>query len=419
MYAQQAVAGGAVVGEPMGAGGGSSDVVPNYTVTPLEGIRNALEKLGNKNTKLSLVLVDDANQNATVDGIETSLAEALDLAAEADSVVIMAGTISEEGADRATFTDISGKTLAQAAAAGNTLDWYAPRSNKIATNGEANTANDSGTTAMINAVLTASSSSDKPMYAKTVLVLEDNAGVALPKSIVGADGPSILEVWFPGQEDGNIVADLLFGQTNPSGKLPVTMPYVDKGFLDQIETSQFPGIIRAEDGEQAVTYHENLAIGYRWYDMQGRDGCPEIVGRNSCVAFPFGHGLSYTNFDYNKPNLARDESTGVWRASLSVSNTGERTGAEVVQAYITLPDSADDHGHIQPPRRLVGFQRVELQPGSTQTVNIPLDPSASHHPLSVWNESDKSWVIPKGRFTVWIGTSSSPSDLYEAGSFDR
>ncbi len=419
VYAQQAVAGGAVVGEPMGAGGGSSDVVPAYTVSPIEGIRNALADLGNADAVVRLVLVDDANETATIDGMEASFAEALALAADADSVVIMAGTISEEGADRATFTDTSGKILAQSAATGNTLDWYAPRSNNIATIGEANTARNSATTAMIEAVLAALSGTDVPMNAKTALVLKDNAGVALPSSLVGPQGPSILEVWFPGQEDGNIVADVLFGRSNPSGKLPVTMPFVGKGFLDRIETAQFPGVIRDDDGKQAVTYSEQLAIGYRWYDSRPASECPKVESRNSCVAFPFGYGLSYTSFAYGMPNLAFDEARGVWQASMSVTNTGERDGAEVLQVYVTLPDSADDHGHAQPPRRLVGFERLELKQGTTGEATITIDPAASNHPLSVWNEQDKTWVTPKGTFTVWIGSSSSPGDLVQAGTFEQ
>jgi beta-glucosidase len=365
------------------------------------------------------VLVDDANETATIDGAEASFAEVLALAAGADSIVIMAGTIAEEGADRATFTDSSGQVLAQNAATGNTLDWYAPRSNSIATSGEANTARNSGTTAMIEAILAVQSGTGTPTHARTTLVLKDNAGVALPASLVGPSGPAILEVWFPGQEDGNIVADVLFGRSNPSGRLPVTMPYVGHGFLDRIDAAQFPGTIRGDDGMQAVTYSEQLAIGYRWYDSRPGSECPEVAGRNSCVAFPFGHGLSYTGFDYGTPRLDLEAGSGVWRASVPVTNVGERDGATVVQVYLSLPASANDHGHAQPPRRLVGFQRLELARGATAEAVVAIDPAASNHPLSVWSEQDRAWVTPEGTFTVWIGTSSSPADLVQAGTFEQ
>uniref|UniRef100_UPI00260333E7 glycoside hydrolase family 3 protein n=1 Tax=uncultured Sphingorhabdus sp. TaxID=1686106 RepID=UPI00260333E7 len=237
VYAQQAVAGGAVVGEPMGAGGGSSDVVPNYTVTPIDGLRAALSK----DAAVRLILVDDDNANATIDGKPASFADAVAEAAKADAVVMMAGTISEEGADRATFTDASGKHLAAPASLGSSLDWYAGRSNNIATSEGKNAVKNSRTTAMIDALMAARSTSGRSMAAKSVLVLKDNAGVSLPASLLGKKGPAILESWFPGQEDGNIVADVLFGKVNPSGKLPVTFPVAGKAFLDSIKTDQFPG----------------------------------------------------------------------------------------------------------------------------------------------------------------------------------
>lgn len=415
VYARQAVAGGAVVGEPMGAGGGSSDVVPSYTVSPIEGLRSALGGSG----AVQLILVDDANATATIDGRQASFAEALAAAAGADAVVMMAGTISEEGADRATFTDTSGQQLAAPAAQGSSLDWYAGRSNFIATEGGKNTVRNSGTTAMIEAVLAAGSTSGRAMAAKSVLVLKDNAGVAMPPSLVGPQGPAILETWFPGQEDGNIVADVLFGRVNPSGKLPVTFPLAGKGFLDHVTPSQFPGEMSADGKTQTVTYSEQLAIGYRWYDANFSGDCAVKAGRNPCVAFPFGHGLSYTTFTIGKPTLAADPAKGSWRATTRVTNTGQRAGAEVVQVYLSLPKSADALGAPQPPRRLAGFQRVELAPGETKSVEITIDPAASHHPMSVWDQKAGGWVIPWGDFTVWMGRSSAPADLVRAGTIRR
>lgn len=415
VYAQQAVAGGAVVGEPMGAGGGSSDVVPNYTVSPIDGIRAALSK----DAAVRLILVDDDNANATIDGKPVSFADAVVEAAKADAVVMMAGTISEEGADRATFTDASGKHLAAPASLGSSLDWYAGRSNNIATSEGKNAVKNSRTTAMIDALMAARSTSGRSMAAKSVLVLKDNAGVSLPVSLLGKKGPAILESWFPGQEDGNIVADVLFGKVNPSGKLPVTFPVAGKAFLDSIKTEQFPGTISADGKQQTVTYSERLAIGYRWYDSNASGNCAEKAGRNPCVAFPFGHGLSYTSFTFGKPKLAFDAPNGRWTASARVSNTGKRSGAEVVQVYLQLPESANSIGAKQPPRRLIGFQRIELAAGASGDVAIEINPKASNHPLSVWDEGQRKWVVPQGTYTVWLGRSSSPKDLVRAGSFTR
>ena len=415
VYARQAVAGGAVTGEPMGSGGGSSDVVPAYTVSPVEGLRSALSATA----AVKLVLVDDANATATVDGAQVSFADAVAEAAKADAVVIMAGTISEEGADRATFTDTSGHQLATPAAEGSSLDWYAARSNAIATSGEKNTARNSRTTQMIEAVLAARPASGKAMAAKTVLVLKDNAGVAMPASLVGAKGPAILETWFPGQEDGNIVADVLFGRVNPSGKLPVTFPLAGKGFLDSVTAAQFPGVMDEVGKTQTVSYSEKLAIGYRWYDANVSGGCAVRAGRNPCVAFPFGHGLSYTTFAQSAPKLVFDEAKAAWRVQVQVKNRGKLAGAEVVQVYVSLPQSANAAGAVQPPKRLIGFQRIELQAGASGMVEIAIDPAATNHPLGVWDEKVQAWVIPAGRVTVYAGRSSAPADLVRAGYIDR
>jgi beta-glucosidase len=373
------------------------------------------------------VMVDDANMSATIDGETMPFAKALAEAAAADAVVVMAGTISEEGADRATFAASDGKRLADSAAAGSGLDWYADRSDVIALaaldpadpNKRITLAKNSNTQAMINAILGVRSASGKAMAAKTVLVLKDNAGVALPASLVGAKGPAILETWFPGQEDGNIVADVLLGKVNPSGKLPVTFPLAGKGFLDKASASQFPGTISADGKQQTVSYSEKLNIGYRWYDANVGGNCAEKAGRNPCIAFPFGHGLSYTSFSVSEPVLSFDKAKGVWTATARVTNTGKRAGAEVVQVYLSLPPSANSLGAKQPPRRLVGFQRVELAPGASGEVSIVIDPNASNHPMSVWEERAGKWTIPQGSFTVWLGRSSASRDLVKAGVIQR
>jgi beta-glucosidase len=168
-----------------------------------------------------------------------------------------------------------------------------------------------------------------------------------------------------------------------------------------------------------VTYSERLAIGYRWYDANAGGNCAVKSGRNSCVAFPFGHGLSYTGFSVARPHLSFDGATGTWRATARVNNTGKRPGAEVVQVYLSLPASANAVGAKQPPKRLVGFQRIELAPGASGEVAIQIDPAASNHPLGVWNERESKWTVPSGTFTVWLGRSSSPRDLVRAGTIRR
>lgn len=418
-YAQQAVAGGSILGKVMGAGGGSSDVVPDYTVPPIDGIRNALTEMGRADALVKIILVDDDNSSATIDGRSATFRQALAEMAGADSVVVMAGTVAEEGADRATFRDKRGFELAAAPASGTSLDWYVAEPKTIATLDPAgNRARSSGTVAMLKAIMTARSTTMASMAQKTVLVLKDNAGVELDPALLGAKGPSILEVWFPGQEDGNIVADLLFGRAVPSGRLPVTYPVIGRGFLDSITAQQFPGVLSPDGREQTVTYSEGLAIGYRWYDANISGKCAPVAGANPCVAFPFGHGLSYTRFDSTAPSLAQDGADR-FRVSLTVRNTGARSGSQVVQAYLSLPDGANALGLPQPPRRLVGWERVDLMPEETRTVTVTVDAASTNHPLSIWNTAEKRWQIVPGRYEIFIGTSSAPADLMHAGTVTR
>ena len=427
VYAQQAVAGGSLLGKPMGAGGGSSDVVPSYTVAPVDGIRDTLKALGNATATVQLVLVDDANATATIDGRAVSFTEALAAAAAADAVVVMAGTISEEGADRATMADGStnaSSTVPLAAGAkpsdGSSLDWYASASSSAyATVGGTNAVRNSQTVAMIQALMGAPSTTARTMVQKTALVLKDNAGVAMDPALVGPAGPAILETWFPGQEDGHIVADLLFGVKNPSGKLPVTFPFAGKGFLDRATPEQFPGVVSADGATQTVNYSEGLHIGYRWYDANKSGECAVVNGANPCVAFPFGHGLSYTTFTTSAASVALNASTQSYDVKVKVTNTGTVAGSEVVQVYLSLPAGASSVGLEQPPKRLVGFQKVELAPGASKDLVVSINPAASNHPLSAWSQSANQWITPSGTYTVYAGSSSAPAALTVAGTFSR
>jgi beta-glucosidase len=423
-YAQQAIAGGAMLGKWMGAGQGSSDVVPDYMVSPVDGLRNALRDSGRADTVVKMLLVEDDNASATLDGKPISFRQALAELAGADSVVVMAGTNAEESADRASFQKADGQRLAMRAAAGMSLDWYAASPSTIATatataDHAGNVARSSGTVDMLKSILSARSATRFSMPQKTVLVLKDNAGIAMVPALLGDGGPSILEVWFPGQEDGDIVADLLFGKVNPSGRLPVTFPVAGKSFLDSAAPSQFPGAPDADGKTQTVTYSEKLAIGYRWYDANISGGCAAVAGLNPCIAFPFGYGLSYSRFRMTAPRLSPDGKSGGYRVSVGVRNTSRRTGAQVIQSYVTLPPGASALGARQPPKRLVGFAKVVLAPGQTKNVSITIDPTGSNHPLEIWDVTEKRWVIPPGRYRIWVGTSSSPRDFVKAGEFRR
>jgi beta-glucosidase len=247
---------------------------------------------------------------------------------------------------------------------------------------------------MIKGILGAISTTAKPMVAKTALVLKDNAGVAMDPALLGAGGPAILEVWFPGQEDGHIVADLLFGVVNPSGKSPVTFPKAGQGFMDWASTdpSVFPGI-RNVAGQPDVQYKEGLNIGYRWYDANG-----------ITPAFPFGHGLSYTTFSMSGLSVTPKMADGTQPISIEffLENTGTRAGAEVPQLYLGLPFQTGE-----PPKRLVAFDKVWLNPGERTKVKLTIDPAASNHPLSVWNSGTGNWSTVPGFYPLYLGRSSA------------
>lgn len=152
---------------------------------------------------------------------------------------------------------------------------------------------------------------------------------------------------------------------------------------------RYPGTDEGE-GYPTIRYTEGLNMGYRWFQSQ-----------NIAPLFPFGFGLSYTTFDVTDVAVApqTDGATAVTVAA-TVTNTGSVAGAEVVQVYLGIPVDG------QPPKRLVGFSKVRLQPGESAQVEIVLDPAATNHPLSVWDYATGSFQVVPGDYTVYVGTSS-------------
>jgi len=345
-YATKAVA---------GCCGGSSDVIPFATVTPLDGLKQVLAQLKSPATATLTVVADD----------RANLAEAVAAARGADVAIVLAGTIAEEGRDRESIALEKGQdSLILAIAAAN------PR---------------------------------------TVVVLKDNASSLTPwlEAV-----PAVLEAWFPGQEDGAIVARLLFGLATPSGKLPVTFP-VRESDLPASTDKRWPGVdtsgARAKvtggnafgsGATTTVEYSEGLQIGYRWFDAN------RIAPR-----FPFGYGLSYTTFALSNLSVTPRSADGTSPITVrvTVANTGRRRGAEVPQVYLSFPDSAGE-----PPKRLVAFEKVWLAPGQRKTVTMVIDPSASNHPLGVWDEGARRWRVPAGRYGITVGTSSADAALRDS-----
>ena len=218
---------------------------------------------------------------------------------------------------------------------------------------------------------------------RTIVVLM-NAG---PVEIASWESnvPAILESWFAGQEQGNVVARVLFGDVNPSGRLPLTFPRSEA--QTPVSTpAQYPGI----DGK--VHYSEGLFVGYRGYDHF------EIEPQ-----YPFGYGLSYTHFEYSRPHLTPSTSDGTQNINISfeLANTGNRAGIEVAQVYLGLPASVS-----APMKRLAGWARLRLEPGERRQVTVTLDPQSPERPLSFWNPATQDWEIADGDYSVHFGASA-------------
>ncbi|APA89227.1 glycoside hydrolase family 3 C-terminal domain-containing protein [Paraburkholderia sprentiae WSM5005] len=209
--------------------------------------------------------------------------------------------------------------------------------------------------------------------AKRVIVVLENGSPVLMPWLGNVHG--VLEAWYPGVQGGQAIADLLFGDVNPSGKLPITFPMRD---ADLPQPS-----ISATD--TTVTYGEGLFMGYRWYD-----------GKQIAPLFPFGYGLSYTSYSYSGLNAQMDASGNV-TVTFTVKNTGSRAGAEIAEVYAALPS-----GLGEPPKRLVGWQKVALQAGQSQQVSVSIAPKL----LSTWDATNHVWKLNGGVYQMIAGASS-------------
>ncbi|MBI2517914.1 MAG: glycoside hydrolase family 3 C-terminal domain-containing protein [Opitutae bacterium] len=210
---------------------------------------------------------------------------------------------------------------------------------------------------------------------RTIAVLHTGNRVATADWIGGV--PALLQAWFPGQAGGQALAEILFGDTNPSAKLPVTY---EARWEDNASFGNFPG----KDGH--VDYVEDIFVGYRWFDH-----------KNLAPLFPFGHGLSYTTFKYDDVRVASAANGGA-SVTFRLTNTGSRPGTEVAQVYIEAPP-----GNVpRAVRELKGFARVTLAPGGSQSVTVPL----GHDAFTYFDEKSGAWQTTPGRHVIAVGASS-------------
>lgn len=213
----------------------------------------------------------------------------------------------------------------------------------------------------------------------TVVVLETGNPVSMPwRDAVNA----VVQAWYPGQAGARAIAEILTGRVNPSGRLPITFP-VD---LDQTPRPRLPGVGVSWGTASTIEYSEGADVGYRWYASTGH-----------VPMFAFGHGLSYTRFDYRDLVLTGGDTI---TASFSVVNAGDRAGADVPQLYVTAAPG-------RPCLRLLGFERVELEPGAARQVRIEGDPRL----LARYDGTVGSWRIEPGEYTAAVGISAAAMRL--------
>ncbi len=217
----------------------------------------------------------------------------------------------------------------------------------------------------------------------TIVVVNSGAPVLMPwlDQVSG-----VVESWYPGEADGTALAAVLFGDVNPSGKLPMTFP-ASESQVPAATPAQYPGVNGVAD------YSEGLQVGYRWFEAN-----------NQTPLFPFGYGLSYTSFVFSGLTVSKQSANSLSPVTVSatVTNTGRRTGAEVAQLYLGDPASTGE-----PPHQLKGFQKVTLRPGQSTRVRFTLSPQD----FATWDSTANTWMTADGDYRIMVGDSSADLPL--------
>jgi beta-glucosidase len=230
---------------------------------------------------------------------------------------------------------------------------------------------------------------------RTIVVLETGSAVTMPwlNQVRG-----VLEAWYAGSKGADAVANILFGEVNPSAKLPMTFPRSEADLphphliVPPPEARGSAAVMKTGEAKPTfeVHYDEGLKVGYKWYDAE-----------NKPVLFPFGYGLSYTTFGYSGLKVNPGGETTV---SFTVKNTGSRAGEEIAEVYAALPASAGE-----PPKRLVGWSKVYLNPGESKEVSVAVKPLY----LSIYDEASNSWKLLPGSYPFMVGGSSQNLPLVQ------
>jgi beta-glucosidase len=209
----------------------------------------------------------------------------------------------------------------------------------------------------------------------------------------------VLEAWYAGSKGAEAVANILFGDVNPSAKLPMTFPRREADLphpqlvTPPPEARGIAAVMRTGEAKPtfSVHYDEGLKVGYKWYDAE-----------NKPVLFPFGFGLSYAKYEYSDLKITTGKDTTL---RFTVKNTGSRAGAETAELYAALPDEAGE-----PPKRLIGWSKVRLKQGESREIEVFINPKY----LSIYDEAQDRWKLMPGRYMFLVGGSSRDLPLHEA-----
>ncbi|TCD28548.1 glycosyl hydrolase [Pedobacter psychrodurus] len=321
-------------------GGGSSQVKAKYEITPLQGIKNLLGSSVNVQYAQGYKIARKQQADSAL------INEAVKIAANADAAIIFCGWT--HGYDYTKWDD-----NAYDAEGVDKPDMDMPF----------------GQNELIKVVLKANP--------KTIIVLMGGGPIDMREWV--GKSKAIIEGWYPGMEGGTALAKVIFGEVNPSGKLPMTFP---KKLQDSPahKLGEFPGV------NGVVHYKEDIFVGYRYFDTYKVE--PQ---------FAFGHGLSYTTFNYENAAIQRTGEKQV-TASVTLKNTGKRDGAEVVQFYVEPINPSVP----RPRKELKGFEKVFLKAGETKTIKVILNKDA----FSYYDDKKKTWVADNGEYLIAIGNSS-------------
>ena len=323
-------------------GGGSAQLKAKYEITPLQGLKNELGSQVAITYAPGYTIARDQKADPAL------IAEAVAAAKAAEVAIIVGGSF--HGYDYRKWGD-----NAYDAEAVDKPDMLMPF----------------GQDELVQAVLAANPN--------TVVVLL--GGGPIDVSAWAAQARSIVEAWYPGMEGGNALAHILFGDVNPSGKLPLTFPVK----LEDSPVNKLGEYPSTPGNPLKQTYKDDIYVGYRYFDTY-----------KVAPQFAFGHGLSYTTFKYD--NLSVTPGIKSATVKVRVTNSGSVAGAEVVQVYVK-----DEQAAVKrPEKELKGFQKVFLKPGEAKTVTLKLDADAFQY----YDESKKQWVLEPGKFDVLVGSSS-------------